>query len=394
MSIVIYLFKMIILLILLCFNISLENTILAQYHNLFKGNLIKINIGTPPQFLFAKMNLRYNVSFLTPNSYKSKLSSSFISSDTSHIMTIDNIEKEVFDIKDIITFGNENITIENFPLRYIENVDNISTERLSFGLTYEDTKFSLVHTLYEKGLIESRQFGFGEQDSQNGKGLMFFGRPISDMINDKKKGTIKVNRNEEGWSTQLSSLEMYYDNGTFITYTSKSTRTIFDIDENTIYVPVSFMKYLKETIFKDLIADNYCTFNSRFNNQDEEYNIECLCTAMSYLPNFTFVFDSIGLNMNPTNLFEEAFGCCYFLLESNKLYKDTWVLQSPFINQFTTVFDYDKKEISFYSKRNVVLFKELPSKIAMSNVMLCNIFIMFITNCLLGYVKVKYIYNY
>ena len=383
-------------LILLCYSFSyvLGKTIIAQYHNLFKGNLIKLNIGTPPQFLFAKMNLRYNISYLTPNSFNIKASSSLVSSSSSHAMTIDDIVKDVTDIKETFTFGNENITIENFPIRYIEDYNDISTERLSFGLSCEDPQFSLIHVLFERNLIEEKQFGFTEQDPQSGKGLMFFGKPLPTMINDKHKGTIKVNPNEEGWSSQLSSIEMSYQNGTSITYTSKTTRVIFDIDENTIYVPVSFMKYLKETIFRDLIADHYCTFNSRFDNKDEEYHIECLCTAMSYLPNFTFVFDSVGLSLNPTNLFEEAFGCCYFLHESSPLYKDTWALQSPFVNQFTTVFDYDAKEISFYSAKNVALYKELPSKILMSNVLLGNIFIMFITNCLLGYVKVKFVYNY
>ena len=162
-----------------------------------------------------------------------------------------------------------------------------------------------------------------------------------------------------------------------------------------IIIPIyNAEKYLKETIFKDLIAEHYCTFNSRFDNKDDEFNIECLCSAMSYLPTFTFVFNSVGLSLHPSQLFEEAFGRCYFLFESSKQYKDVWVLQSPFVNQFTTVFDYDAKEISFYSATNVEVYKALHSKIARSNVLLCNIFIMFITNCLLGYVKVKFVYNY
>ena len=381
-------------LILLCFSFAVGKTIVAQYHNLFKGNLIKLNIGTPSQFLFSKMTLRYNVSYLTANSFNIKTSSSLISSSSPHKMTIDDIVKNVTDIKETFTFGDDNITIENFPLRYIEDYRDISTERLSFGLSYEDLHFSLVHVLFEKKLIDRKQFGFSAQDPQSGKGLIFFGSPLSNMTNRKTKATIPVNRNEEGWSSQISSLEMAYQNGSSITYTSKSTKVIFDIDENTIYVPVSFMKYLKETIFKDLIAERYCTFNSRFDNKDDEFNIECLCSAMSYLPTFTFVFNSVGLSLHPSQLFEEAFGRCYFLFESSKQYKDVWVLQSPFVNQFTTLFDYDAKEISFYSATNVEVYKALHSKIARSNVLLCNIFIMFITNCLLGYVKVKFVYNY
>ena len=35
---------------------DVENRWIEKYHNLFRGNLIKIDLGTPPQFIFSQIS--------------------------------------------------------------------------------------------------------------------------------------------------------------------------------------------------------------------------------------------------------------------------------------------------------------------------------------------------
>lgn len=333
-----------------------HNTIIEKYHNLFKGNLLKIELGTPSQFIFSQIYLKYNFSFTTPYTFKRHNSSTYSPEEGTKTIILDKKDKTIKIFKETITLVENKISIPNYSLYYLENNTDISHEGLSLGRLFENESFSLIHQLYLNKYINKKGFGFSEEEKESGKGVIYFGELPQEEQIKKIKGKIYVKDiNDNTWNTEVSKVLINKGKNGTIEYIPSFNQSYFDVNENTIYVPETFMFYLNETIFKQLIRNNLCTFSDRYNTK--QYHFECSCNVLDTFPEITFVINNIGLTMKNYDLFEEAFGYCYFLIESNSQeFGDLWIFQTPLINKLTTFFDYDDNSITFYSHNRVTLF--------------------------------------
>lgn len=339
-----------------------QKTIIEKYHNLFRGNLIKIDLGTPPQFIFSQIYLKHNFSFTTPYSFKRLSSTTYSPEEGTKTIIVEQKEKKVQIFKETLTLvENKKISIPNFSLYYLENFTELSHEGLALGRLFENETFSLIHQLYLNKYITKKGFGFSEEENESGKGVIYFGDLPQEVTMEKVKGKIYVkDTNDNKWNTKVTKVLINQGKNDIIEYIPTFNKSYFDVNENTIYVPESFMFYLNETVFKHLIQDKYCTFSDRFDTK--QYHFECSCSVIQSFPEITFVIDNIGLTMKNYDLFEEAFGYCYFLIESNyPEFGDLWIFQTPLINKLTTFFDYDDNSISFYSNNRVTIFNILNS---------------------------------
>lgn len=339
-----------------------QKTIIEKYHNLFRGNLIKIDLGTPPQFIFSQIYLKHNFSFTTPYSFKRLSSTTYSPEEGTKTIIVEQKEKKVQIFKETLTLvENKKISIPNFSLYYLENFTELSHEGLALGRLFENETFSLIHQLYLNKYITKKGFGFSEEENESGKGVIYFGNLPQEVTMEKVKGKIYVkDTNDNKWNTKVTKVLINQGKNDIIEYIPTFNKSYFDVNENTIYVPESFMFYLNETVFKHLIQDKYCTFSDRFDTK--QYHFECSCSVIQSFPEITFVIDNIGLTMKNYDLFEEAFGYCYFLIESNyPEFGDLWIFQTPLINKLTTFFDYDDNSISFYSNNRVTIFNILNS---------------------------------
>ena len=339
-----------------------QKTIIEKYHNIFRGNLIKIDLGTPPQFIFSQIYLKHNFSFTTPYSFKRLSSTTYSPEEGTKTIIVEQKEKKVQIFKETLTLvENKKISIPNFSLYYLENFTELSHEGLALGRLFENETFSLIHQLYLNKYITKKGFGFSEEENESGKGVIYFGDLPQEVTMEKVKGKIYVkDTNDNKWNTKVTKVLINQGKNDIIEYIPTFNKSYFDVNENTIYVPESFMFYLNETVFKHLIQDKYCTFSDRFDTK--QYHFECSCGVIQSFPEITFVIDNIGLTMKNYDLFEEAFGYCYFLLESNyPEFGDLWIFQTPLINKLTTFFDYDDNSISFYSNNRVTIFNILNS---------------------------------
>ena len=116
-----------------------QKTIIEKYHNLFRGNLIKIDLGTPPQFIFSQIYLKHNFSFTTPYSFKRLSSTTYSPEEGTKTIIVEQKEKKVQIFKETLTLvENKKISIPNFSLYYLENFTELSHEGLALGRLFEN----------------------------------------------------------------------------------------------------------------------------------------------------------------------------------------------------------------------------------------------------------------
>jgi hypothetical protein len=128
--------------------------------------------------------------------------------------------------------------------------------------------------------------------------------------------------------------------------------TIFD----RIYVPLDAMNYLQTYYFIDYFNDDeeLCLFIEN----DDGIKVKCDVEEVSKLKRLNFVLDGkTDLSFPAENLFECDYnGRCTFLIEYNKKYKK-FIFGLPVFKMYDIIFDYNARDLSFYSKENKYLVK-------------------------------------
>ena len=223
---------------------------------------------------------------------------------------------------------------------------------LPLSYHFSNPSYSLVRRLKESSLINREAF-YIEPTSRDGG---FFHMGITDDIkkvisNSKYRGKCDVINYQNQWMCTLISItvnDILYTVNRFVTFHSDIQRSI---------VPDSFISFLGDFVLKELIKEKKCETNVYPLPPKRRYII------CSLEKNERNNFD-IALNFKDTTLvvnFENLMYCvansCLVLFESDEERGDMFLFWYSLLIQFTTGFDYENKEVSFYSDINRIISK-------------------------------------
>lgn len=325
-----------VLLFFLSFIDSLSSEIIsAEYMNLFGTSDILLNIGTPPRVVHLELNMETQFTWVSFFQFTPGDSSTTCFGKNESII-INKKEVVCQNLKDVIKFQNSQEKLNNFSFYYTSFGVRLSSNCIGLAYKFNDEQYSIVHQLYNKGIIPSKSFGFIN------KTIYFGGLPI-DKNNYSFIGKCNVQDNKSSWGCKLESLEI---DGKF-SYMSINTLS-FQSSHEKIYAPSNGYQYLVEHVFSQYLANNSCS-NSSYGGSIQ---IICNCKRIKYFPVISFKIAKFYLHLDKSLLFYQNFHSCIFNIELNRNDQVTWILGGDVFKKYATLFDYHNKSISFYTNLN------------------------------------------
>ena len=341
-----------------------------------------VKIGTPPQEVNLILDIGSERTWISNHYFDKKESSTYISKNIfeSH----KQYDLKYSGISSLETFEIENKTLEDFQFVLVDEIINNNNDNnikgvLSLGHEYDSKHQSLVYEMshVSNTFYNMFMFKFGE----NNKGELLIG----DMSEDRKRKYSylnkcrfirKMNKNEKiKWGCELTQIfigpvedyptfrnNMMEQTGYIINRNDKNNIAIveeiaiFETIFDRIYVPLDAMNYLQTYYFIDYFNDNeeLCLFIEN----DDGIKVKCDVEEVSKLKRLNFVLDGkTDLSFPAENLFECDYNVrCTFLIEYNKKYKK-FIFGLPVFKMYDIIFDYNSRDLSFYSKENKYLVK-------------------------------------
>ena len=336
-----------------------------------------VQIGTPPQEINLVLDIGSKRTWISNQYYDSKKSSTFITKEKHELHKQYDFKYGGF--SSLETFQIENKTLEEFKFILVEELINSNIQGvLSLGHEYDSKHHSLVYEMSHVSNTFYNMFMFKFGENEDGELL------IGDMTEDQKRKYNYINKcrfikkgNEDEqikWRCELTQIfigpvedyptfreNLLEQTGYIISRNDKNNIAIveeiatFETIFNKIYVPKDVMDYLKKYYFINMEnEESLCTFD------ENEENIKVLCSIddVSKLKRLNFVFDGrTDLSFPSQNLFECDFnGRCNFLIEFNTKYNQ-FIFGLPVFKMYNIIFDYNSRDLSFYSKDNKYLVK-------------------------------------
>ena len=224
---------------------------------------------------------------------------------------------------------------------YIEDIG------LALGYSFENDSYSLVHSLYNKGLIEQHQFSF---EWMSGEGIFHIGGLKND--NYTYKGYCDIKENKTTWGCDLN--QIIYGNNIF----NVSYYGVFHTGSTMFFLSESFFTFIKENIFPECVA------NIRSNGIQ---TLDCDPFIYDDLSDRTisFNFNNLMVNISIELMFTLEYGKMKSKFYSFPLDIDsnTVILGNIFLQLFNlTQFDYDGKRVTFYSDFIPMKMTQIPIK--------------------------------
>lgn len=328
--------------------ISTNNKIITDKFS-FVGNTYKISfkINPLPFFALTEINLNSNIFWINKEHYAGIDFSSLYTHKYKQIHLFTNnstsieIEAQITN-SSMTLFSNETFSIKNISFYLVHK--KLEGTRDSIGLGFFDNSnynMSIVYLLYKQKLISNLQFGFSKFDERK---VFYGGIPLEYTIN-KFQSKCKIKSNI--WGCSISKI--LFNNTGFIYYNNNDYAEI-NTNQGSISVPSLFMEYFKSYLQEYMNERNY-RFNTKY---------YCSCSQINDFPALIFVINGKEFEMNRDDLFEKRYGTCVMLIEENVKDNTKWILGNAFLRKYYSLFDYEKKEIIFYSdtifKENSTLF--------------------------------------
>ena len=325
---------------------------LIQYEKQNSFNFLA-DVSTPIFELinFFKIDLRNNYTIvITPDLGTNTLNPYSFTAPTQ----IGNINANSALISSNLRIGekHQNLTIKDFPVYFIPRMKfNNFYEYGCFGFAsyFNDDNFSILHQLKRQSLINNLSFGF-DIKNYNDKSLSYFylgGIPNDRLILYPNKANIKILPNTHEWRVSLPKIQIMYGNKIIGEY-SNTHNNYFNTYHNKILVPDDFLLFLFENAFKEYFANNTCSFH---NNSQNQY-IECdYFKVGNYFPVISFNIGKYLFKLNKKDLFEGNM----FNIQRNYIDDGRgFLIGSCFIGKYITLFDMEKREITFYYKNSSI----------------------------------------
>ena len=372
---------------ILCIIIWLEEFFLAISSKTLTASILLLDKQLYIEFFIPQKNesLHSQINQQVPFSW---FNSKFVSSTHMNAALLHGEEKKIkimpikSEIKGKIaenTFKIENSLYNLFSYYEIELTDE-NERSLSNGLTFsylvDDFRFSFIYMLYHSNSIDKLQYAIFPNKYE-----IYFGEIPNALISNQSRVKCDIINNR--WSCLLHKI--YLSNNESLAYNCTNIEAIFQAQEVNIYVDHNFLSFFVQTV-------NNCIIEGR----EEERYVSCQITSFKKNKNLTFVMGDASIVFPIEDLFScSEYGCFSLFHYSNRydyLGKNVWVLGTAFILKFNSVYDYNSRAISLYSKSLVIS----PFRAKQYNAMIKEILIgiiLIMTVMIVINIKVKIIYK-
>ena len=358
-------------------NISISNS--SEYiKNILNIDLItELKVGTPIQKLNCNIQSQQFIYYISDENdtriYNSSNSSTFDNKSSSIIQFMEGpIEKALianetynFDlISKLNIFVDKFIIILSKEHKFDKEIKSCSIGVGNRDFLSIDNKRNLIFNLYDKKLIENISFYFNF-NGMNKNELVIGGNP---HILEKEKfqnHTFKIIKSIEKrnskWYTQFN-ISLGKNN-----ISQHHFDTSFNPNLNGIICPSGFFqRKINDSIFSKFILEKKCIEDLYLNyyvfyhcDKDTKLNFESLENIFFENKELNYTFE-----IEHKKLFEEYNNRLYYLVIFGGETIIEWTLGKPFLENYTTVFTFDK--IESYNQNNTIGF-EIPFNISNNN---------------------------
>lgn len=235
---------------------------------------------------------------------------------------------------------------------YINTKDKKSVkEFIGLAFHFNNENYSLMHQLKKNNRINELSFTFDRYDRNKVNNELYIGGYPKEKIINQHKATLNVNDKFNSWGINLYAINIENHHRVISSY-DNSHFAIINTNDDMIYFPKDVFKYLKRIVFSRYINENIC---EEIEEGDSLY-INCLLTELYNFPNITIVIDEIHFTLAKRKLFvpinsEDPYST--FIIQSKSL--DYFVLGTSFFDEYITQFNYEQKQITFYSETPFVI---------------------------------------
>lgn len=311
---------------------------------------IKLYLGTPFQAVYVKLDLNGQYPLISDLQYNSN------DSRTHHLIskedvTVYNLTFHGEVIQDICVLNQNDLKL-HYTFIVVNTNFNRYIASLPLSYHFSNPSYSLVRRLKESSLINKEAF-YIEPTSRDGG---FFHMGMTDDIkkvinNSKYRGKCDVINYQNQWMCILISIrvnDILYTVNRFVTFHSDIQRSI---------VPDSFITFLGDFVLKELIKEKKCEINVYPLPPKRRYITCNLEKNERNIFDIALTFIDTTLVVNFENLMYCVANSCLVLFESDEEKGDMFIFGYSLLIQFTTGFDYENKEVSFYSDTNRIISK-------------------------------------
>lgn len=288
--------------------------------------------------------------------------------DYEKVNSLENCEQKDLNLEEIYscyhyhsTFTFNDVSLNDLSVYLTRGyIEAINDQGIGLSFKYHDESFSFVHQLYRNQLIDHLKFAF-KGDPEVKQGYIFFGGvPNNAHSVLPYKGHCSVLEEDHPWECKLTKIQV----------DKNSIELKGVLFFHTAIARIYFSKEIYNTIvynyFNDLIMSKNCTdvvggTNGNF--------LRCDSTILSHSKSkVTLVFDHMKITFPLMDFFylESDYYISTFYSSPFEQYDDyDCIIGYRFINAFNyTVFDYEAKNVQFYSDTiHIEMLSNMPIKL-------------------------------
>lgn len=207
---------------------------------------------------------------------------------------------------------------------------------ISLGYHIKDETFSIVHSLYNKNIINKLQFAFENPGTKNKAFFHIGGLPLNKQRDFPYKGIIRINETLPSWGFTLDSIK-YNDKE----YKMNIPCLVHSAMEN-MFVSEKLFRFLSHTIFNDTTK-----YQQTSTNIIKQFKAPIK-------GEIEFKFEEMKLKLNLDVLFNQSES--QFVIENKAFHNFSGIfLGSKFLYLFNySLFDFENKQIEFYSDTIII----------------------------------------
>lgn len=337
--------------------IIIENN--GYFHNIsiegYDNNYSPVTLQGNGNYIYSRKNLEYNV-----------VSKEELTVEWEKCLNITNNQ----------TFKFTNLELPGINLLfYYTNCSKKSlgkNEGISFSLSINNENVSLVHILKKMNLIEDLVFAYSYHKSPIIS--LFVGGVDNSLIDNVNSFECSPQNNK--WGCQLDYI--YFDEQFNISFKNNYS-LIFEAPGIHSNVPNEFLIFIKNNFLLQPFEKGECYFNT------ESFNgkyIFCQGNIMEKgIPHYIYLnFNGNIIKLDFFKFIHKTISTSWISLTSSfkKNEKDTWILGEQFLSYFNvTIFDFNKKTITFYSNELIVHSHQINKKFTKKIIIIVNFSFLF-----------------
>lgn len=334
---------------LVCFNLFYvccsSETITLYYFDFNRGRFTQFYFGEPAKPVLGIMSLSSQYTILTKKSYKRELSQTF------KMTSVNKTMSSVYDIFQI----NKGKDDSSFPVLSFYCLNNEAqpndVDVFGFSYKFDLSSFSIIHQLYDKGLINYLGFGLSPIYDED-QGDLYLGKLPSYVIDNKEKLVCDVNTNYNEWNCKLRYI--YIENDKYKGYHLNNVG-IFVSDRREIVVGKHLWDFVVHNIFeKYYFGNNTCEYD---NKTDSIYQrIKCECINILYIPKIYIIIGKSELMFKAWDLFQSSgrYACDFQIIYDSQINPNSILLGTSFYSSYFIYFNYQLNQIEMLSYQKIL----------------------------------------